>query len=91
MSKHTPGPWTVTGPNDRINQTGIGRRLPSGANDPIACAYGIGPETAANANLIAAAPDLLAVLRMICDSDMLFSEPIERAMLAAIAKAEPTA
>lgn len=39
-------------------------------------------------NLFTAAPDLLAALRMICDSGVALADPIEKAMLAAIAKAE---
>jgi hypothetical protein len=37
---------------------------------------------------MAAAPDLLAALKMICDSGVALADPIEAAMLAAIAKAE---
>ena len=51
---HTPAPWTIGGPTEFINQLRI---------DPCICVvYGAGDELRANACLIAAAPDLLAVL-----------------------------
>ena len=62
MSKHTPGPWRDGGPSAiggwPVVGTGRGR---------IICymryAYPIDSKTAANARLIAAAPDLLAALK----------------------------
>ena len=54
MSAHTPGPWTVGGDTQFMNQVEI---WPA-----IGCAYGAGPEVIANARLIAAAPDLLEAL-----------------------------
>ncbi len=55
MNKHTPGPWTVRGPTQYLNQTQI---------DPsIGCVYGNGDEVAANAALVAAAPEMLDALR----------------------------
>ncbi len=57
MSKHTPGPWKVGGPTGFRNQCAI---------EPSICAvYGAGAELEANAQLIAAAPDLLAALKAI--------------------------
>jgi len=41
-----------------------------------------------NGPLIAAAPELLAALQMVCDSGCALAEPIENAMLAAINKAK---
>lgn len=61
-TKHTPGPWSVRGPTKYLNQIAI---------DPsIGCAYGAGDEIAANARLIASAPELLEALRqrLIVDS-----------------------
>jgi hypothetical protein len=59
-SAHTLGPWSVGGPTDCLNQVAI---------EPcIGVAYGAGHELAANARLIAAAPELLAVLRRMVDA-----------------------
>lgn len=59
MLNHTPGPWTVRGPTQHVNQIAI---------DPaIGCAYGAGDEVLANAALMAAAPDLAAALRDLLD------------------------
>ena len=54
---HTPGPWHVApeGPGDDL-------RVAVGAGEAIAHINVIGREDIANARLIAAAPDLLAVL-----------------------------
>lgn len=56
MSKHTPGPWRL-GSSARIIMAGMGRRIASvpmyGGNESET------DENAANALLIAAAPDLL--------------------------------
>ena len=41
----------------------------------------------ADARLCAASPDLLAALQMVCASGVSLADPIERAMLDAIAKA----
>ena len=57
--KHTAGPWNVGGRTGLMNQVAI---------DPaIGCAYGAGDELIANARLIAAAPALLAALRMLLE------------------------
>lgn len=69
MVKHTPGPWVVTGPDDKLNQVGVGRRLPRQSVDPIGLVYGglRSEETRANAALFAAAPDMYALLREAID------------------------
>jgi hypothetical protein len=54
-AQHTPGPWTVGGPNGYLNQIQI--------EPAIGAVYGAGEELKANARLIAAAPELLQVLR----------------------------
>lgn len=51
MSAHTKGPWRVGGPTEYTNQVSI--------EPAIGCVYGAGDEVKANANLIAAAPELL--------------------------------
>lgn len=56
MSKHTPGPWTAQ-PNGAI-----------WVGDTLISVCAIAPEEAtANANLIAAAPDLLEALQLVVD------------------------
>ena len=66
MSAHTPGPWTVGGDTQFMNQVEI---WPA-----IGCAYGVGPEVIANAHLIAAAPDLLEALEAIVEALSNFDE-----------------
>lgn len=51
---HTPGPW-------RLDPTGRWILPPLDDDPPIAEAYRVNTETAANARLIAAAPELLEV------------------------------
>ncbi len=60
MSKHTPGPWRVTGPNVRA-----GHALLAIVCDHWADEKTPEPEKEANARLIAAAPDLLDALKEI--------------------------
>jgi hypothetical protein len=54
QAKHTPGPWSLEAVKDymRPHDTGIDSEI---------------PESIANAHLIAAAPDLLAALRVIAE------------------------
>ena len=79
---HTPGPWSVGGPTEFVNQVRI---------EPcIGVAYGAGGEVVANARLIAAAPDLLAALQKALDHCILPASSISAAEAearAAIAKA----
>jgi hypothetical protein len=56
---HTPGPWEVTGPNIRQGET---RALLFIQEKPFADAEPDPDEQAANAQLIAAAPEMYAVL-----------------------------
>ena len=68
MSKHTPGPWFITGNMTLYVEARIEGGLiqevasvgPTQADD------GYGCQQRANANLIAAAPDLLEALEAIC-------------------------
>ena len=69
MSAHTPGPWTVGGDTQFMNQVEI---WPA-----IGCAYGVGPEVIANAHLIAAAPDLLDALESAVDCGMVPSSSLK--------------
>jgi hypothetical protein len=59
MNKHTPGPWFVGGATGYINQLSI--------SPSIGCVYGAGEELLANAQLVAAAPELLAALQLMLD------------------------
>jgi hypothetical protein len=63
MSKHTPGPWKVA-PIQRGKYRGDIGIAPSGELDPVFCFLAKGRDDiqAANARLIAAAPELLASL-----------------------------
>lgn len=95
MSKHTPGPWKahfqeayfVTGPD--LGRVAMMMNLKG--------AYGLGgrrsgDESAANARLIAAAPELLEALREAADyarhPDYDWPVEFSRRVSAAIAKAE---
>lgn len=83
MSKHTPGPWVVVRRRDGLAVTGCGVVL-----------FGDQEESAADANLIAAAPELYDSMLELLDShqreephheDMC---PVCRKAKAAIAKAK---
>jgi|SRR5579884_333789 len=69
MSAHTPGPWRVTGEINRFSGGEIIRpTLDDQTNSPVAFVcdfnrYDRDAERAANARLIAAAPELLAAAR----------------------------
>ena len=56
----TPGPWKVGGPTGFVNQISI--------EPAIGIVYGAGQEVAANARLIAAAPELVEALQDLCDT-----------------------
>ena len=60
QTKWTPGPWKIGGPTGFVNQISI---YPA-----IGIVYGAGQEIAANARLIAAAPDLVEALQDLCDT-----------------------
>ena len=56
MTKHTPGPWEITGPNIRESKS---RGLLFVQENPYADAEPDADEQDANRKLVAAAPDLL--------------------------------
>jgi len=58
MTKHTPGPWAVNDGQEVVADDGAGTRL------LCRCHAGHYEERSANARLIAAAPDLLAALKV---------------------------
>jgi len=61
MSKHTPGPWTANEEFDDGESLGIA--ITAGRLGQVVRVFDVGQKGFANAALIAAAPDLLAVLR----------------------------
>jgi hypothetical protein len=71
-AKHTPGPWTVAGPFDCVENPGPSRAMEIGAETPaghlsVAWVIGFNPgddhqAARADADLLAAAPELLEVL-----------------------------
>jgi hypothetical protein len=85
--KHTDGPWHITKEN-RIHTMATFITVRDSHEGVIA---GTHVNDEANANLIAAAPDLLAALRELC-ADKYLSDPINADRMknarAAIAKAE---
>ena|SRR5690606_5966778 len=66
--KHTEGPWTLRPLNEEIGEyeiVGPHHSDETGKSEYIAVVCGGLPESAANARLVAAATDMLAVLRMV--------------------------
>ena len=81
---HTPGPWSVGAPTGLVNQISI--------QPCIGVVYGAGDEIKANAALIAAAPDMYAVLRELAECSQYWSDydvplGIHDRIVAALAKA----
>ncbi len=73
-SKHTPGPWTKGTSNEGKECVWL-----NGLTEPF---YGMGPDhtwidcgTEANANLVAAAPDLLEALK---EAELVLAEKLRR-------------
>lgn len=68
QSKHTPGPWRYVraNPSPTTGEHMIGGGLPGYLAEVRDCGSG---DVAANARLIAAAPDMLAALRAIAASE----------------------
>jgi hypothetical protein len=99
MSKHTKGPWHVgtgNGEGSVFADTGRTRLEQGGTTLYSICSVTRGwndGEDAANARLIAAAPDMLAMLHEVLallnnpDADGTDANRVEREILAVIAKA----
>lgn len=91
MSKHTPGPWEATyEPCEMGNDWRIECKSDTGFVVGVVMYRHDADEWAANAHLIAAAPDLLAALRdIVAWADRAgCSEAFQRDARAAIARAE---
>jgi hypothetical protein len=99
MNKHTPAPWHVgigNGEGSIFSDSGRTRLEDGGTTLYPICSYNRGwnaDEDAANARLIAAAPDMLEMLRDVVavindpDADWTDANRVEREILAVIAKA----
>ena len=96
-SEHTPGPWEISGGTNKKGELYIWRKARPGIIDGGAIAavlHHYAPaELAANATLIAAAPELLAALEAMVFNETMKSGAIVtangiRAARAAIAKAK---
>lgn len=87
MNRHTPGPWISSGENEgELGLSIYADNAESGYKLP-AIAYG--PNSEANARLIAAAPDLLEALQELLDLKLSGAQLLRATALAraAIAKA----
>ncbi len=84
MSKHTPGPWFVTGNMTLYVESRIGGGLAQeiAAVGPTEADSGYGPQQRANADLIAAAPDLLRALECLLEMGHAKAGDLARAALA---------
>jgi hypothetical protein len=83
--KHTPGPWHAAYNGDDVcvgtdDDTFVAMTLPCGADVATERDY-------ANARLVAAAPDMLAVLLRVRDGSLRRGTELHAAIEAAIAKA----
>ena len=96
MTKHTPGPWEITGPNIRESKS---RGLLFVQEHPYADAEPDADEQAANRKLVAASPDLLRAAKAAAEYMQWHTEVCEtpptcpefqayQQLAAAIAKAE---
>ena len=106
-ASHTPGPWKAQISADFVGGNSYSiftahENRSAQVQDLVAASFPgtvhghgpaniSGPEARANAALIAAAPDLLAALQAVCDSGVMLAEPLERAMLDALKKAQAAA
>ena len=85
MTKHTPGPW-----HRNIKPAKKYGIIFAGRNTHVAglCVQGLADtEIEANCNLIAAAPELLAALRDICDVSRSYIESMDMDDLEALSRA----
>jgi predicted transcriptional regulator len=95
-ARHTPGPWVWNADRYSLNThtESAGHCVVTvlkwdGCTVERDCDIdAMRAEIDANKSLIAAAPELLAALQAVCDSGVMLAEPIERAMLDALQKAQ---
>ena len=73
MTAHTPGPWELVCNGGPIEEFQVGN-LSRAVCSAWVLATGDADETSANARLIAAAPDLLAVIQELSESAEYWSE-----------------
>jgi hypothetical protein len=87
MSKHTKGPWRAHKPEESNGYVYVDT---DGKSGDIAVCYGPEGDEYANARLIAAAPDLLAALVALLQSDWILGKksPNREAKAKAIKRAE---
>lgn len=90
MTKHTPAPWAfMPGKDHHDNVFTVGR--PHRRIASVFAASEVDDENAANARVIAAAPDMLAALKMVLQHGRIDDSEIRMAQVAAaITKAEST-
>ena len=83
-SKHTPGPWFVTGNMTLYVEARIGGGLVQevAAVGPTEADSGYGPQQRANADLIAAAPDLLRAIECLLEMGHAKAGDLARAAIA---------
>ena len=96
QTKHTPGPWIVTGSRKKSNFDEWVRIEVCAKGPKTVCEFHADPEKpedcaemAANARLIAAAPELLDIVKDLADRDTFYlGEKLAAKVYAALAKAE---
>lgn len=89
-TKHTPGPWQVIDRGDTWNlaRFWVGAAGAAWRGPSEICAISTAPYSQANARLIAAAPELLDVLRRLVESPNAKQNALWDDARAALAKAE---
>lgn len=72
MSKHTPGPWQMSTTGFNVGMTRLSQDWVIHNKDDIICSFPVNftdPTAEANARLIAAAPEMLAALKMMVHAE----------------------
>lgn len=97
-TKHTPGPWRLTGPDDfgdyTIQPPDAELAIAAVVNGAMNHLTGDGAQHAANARMIVAAPDLLAFVREIARRNPVFAKGDDKRVIAEardlVSKATPS-
>ncbi len=90
MSKHTPGPWLVSRSIDKRTATHVRTeaKLPGASDGVSVCRITyVDDRAAANACLIAAAPDMLEALEAVTNTDDHAAPEVRAIVRAALRKA----